>query len=76
MDIDPVELGTTLCEAAATGDLEKIKIYAINGADINQGKLLRSFILMLFSCADLSITIFDARPGDYDGRTGEEEFDG
>ena len=29
-----------LCEAAATGDLLKIKILAENGADINQGKQL------------------------------------
>jgi len=36
--MDPVELGTMLCEAAATGDLQKIKILAENGANINQGE--------------------------------------
>ena len=36
--MDPVELGTTLCEAASTGGLQKIRIFADNGADINQGQ--------------------------------------
>jgi len=39
--IDPIELGTMLCEAAATGDLKKIKILQENGASINQGELTR-----------------------------------
>jgi len=38
LNIDPIELGTMLCEAAATGDLQKIQILAENGANINQGK--------------------------------------
>jgi len=36
--MEPVELGTMLCEASATGDLQKIQILAENGADINQGE--------------------------------------
>ena len=35
--IDPIELGTMLCEAATTGDIQKIEILQENGADINQG---------------------------------------
>jgi len=38
MIVDPIELGTTLCESAATGNLQKIKNLAENGVDINQGE--------------------------------------
>ena len=44
--IDPFTLGTTLCEAAATGDIQKIKILYENGADINQGKVVTSLALV------------------------------
>jgi len=37
LGIDPMELGTMLCDAAANGDLHKVQILAENGADLNQG---------------------------------------
>jgi ankyrin repeat protein len=38
---DPIELGAQLCNAASEGDLKTLQTLVENGADINQGCVLR-----------------------------------
>lgn len=37
LNIQPIELGTHLCEAAAQGDMEKLRILMRFGANMNTG---------------------------------------
>lgn len=50
MNMDPLELGTSLCEAAAEGDLQRIRILIENGASINQGDYDHRTALHLSAC--------------------------